>query len=206
MFRNSHCVRLVLGALAISTLAVGCSREPKPAQQPRASTSPPFEARMEQGRVEQGERRTMGMDQKGREQTTGQGQQAQVEGVNTIEVELCDDLRQNANFTVKDVPGGVSIIARPKAGHNLSAVREAAQRIDRKVQEGVEHGKSAPANVICDLFAFTRNGAVMSVSEDPNAVRILFTTTDKDYQKTLRKSAREWVKHKEEKTGETNIR
>ena len=110
-------------------------------------------------------------------------------GVN--EREACDKLTRDATLHIETIEGGVAIVARPRRGVDLSTLRSLARDIER----GVERGTPAPAMTQCDLFPLARSG-IMAVTEAPDAIRILVTTSDASRVSQVRRQATEFVRSK----------
>lgn len=105
------------------------------------------------------------------------------------EREACDRLTSEATLRVEQVEGGVSIVARPRRGADLSTLRGSMQ----SVQRGIERGAPSSAAAQCDLFALGRAG-VVAITETPDSIRLLVTTSDAARVPQLRRQANEFVR------------
>jgi hypothetical protein len=105
---------------------------------------------------------------------------------------LCDALANDAKLRVEDVKNGAVIVAVPRTGHDISAIRDDAHRLETSMHQRThETGISAES---CGLFSISRlPGVNVSVIEGKNAMRILFTTANPAEVKDLRRIAREQV-------------
>jgi hypothetical protein len=109
------------------------------------------------------------------------------------EHQLCDALASGAKLHVEDVQNGVTIIAVPRAGHDLANVHDDAQRIasalrQRPAAEGQATGDA------CGLFSVARQPDVMTTITDGRAsVRIVMTTSNPAAIHDLRRAARDQV-------------
>lgn len=105
------------------------------------------------------------------------------------EREACDRLTSEATLRVEQVEGGVSIVARPRRGTDLSTLRSSMQ----SVQRGIERGAPSSAAATCDLFSLGRTG-VVAITETPDSIRLLVTTSDAARVQQLRRQANEFVR------------
>jgi hypothetical protein len=105
------------------------------------------------------------------------------------EREACDRLTSEATLRVEQVEGGVSIVARPRRGVDLSTLRGSMQSVHR----GIERGAPSSATAQCDLFALGRAG-VVAITETPDSIRLLVTTSDAARVPQLRRQANEFVR------------
>jgi hypothetical protein len=126
--------------------------------------------------------------------TTGPGAEATA----TIsERELCDTLTREAKLHVEDVQGGVLLHATLRPSGDLSLLRDRARQLERRAGQP-SGGGGGPS---CELFAIARSGAVVSVAEAPDSVRILLTTTDPNQVRTIRKQVRAFANAGSAKSG-----
>lgn len=105
------------------------------------------------------------------------------------EREACDQLTSAATLHTEQIEGGVSIVARPRRGGDLSSLRSNVQSIQR----GIERGAPAAASAQCDLFSLARGG-VVAVTETPDSIRLLVTTSDAARVPQLRRQANEFLR------------
>ncbi len=219
MKRSITCFAWTLGSAALIALAAGCSRESRAPQTPTGTTSPTFESNVppappppgreqppapgyESGVTGQpsppppspppplaapGEIGTPpGGSERGMEQP-----QAAPAGEN--ERQVCDALASSAKLHVEDVQNGAAIVAVPKAGHDLSAVRDDAHRIESTVKQHPP-SEPGPAGEACGIFSIGRMpGVTTTVVEGPSSVRIMMTTANPAEVRDVRRIAREQV-------------
>jgi hypothetical protein len=107
------------------------------------------------------------------------------------EREACDRLTSEATLHIEQIEGGVSIVARPRRGGDLSSLRSNVQSIQR----GIERGAPSSAAAQCDLFSLARTG-VVAVTETPDSIRLLVTTSDASRVPQLRRQANEFLRSK----------
>ena len=105
------------------------------------------------------------------------------------EREACDRLTSEATLRAEAVEGGVSIVARPRRGTDLSTLRTRVQ----SVQRGIERGSPSSATAQCELFALGRTG-IVAVTETPDSIRLLVTTSDASRVPQLRRQANEFIR------------
>ena len=108
---------------------------------------------------------------------------------------LCEGLAGVAKLHVEDVQNGVAIVAVPKPGTSLAAVRDDARRLESSIHgaAGEAHG-AQPAAESCGLAQIGRLPSVSTViTEGPNAVRITMTTSNASEVKELRKMGRDEI-------------
>ncbi len=185
----------MLGAAALMTFGVGCSRE-KPAQSAQARPTPAFEAAVpdeDQVGGAQGQTGSYGQGQAGQ---AGQGQ-AGHEGMGMMsEQEMCSSLTQHSNLRVEDIEGGVAIIATPKSGVDLSTLRGDALHIAYTMSPPAgEQQKTRPTSSAerCPLFDLGQMAGRSGVVEQGNEIRILMLSEDTSGVPTLRSQARSFV-------------
>src|SRR5262249_38790577 len=115
------------------------------------------------------------------------------------ERDLCDALTRDTIMRVEDVNGGVAIVLMPKAGIDLTAVRDDAHRVERAMTPEASPGGAQPppgSADRCALFDLSREGGRAVVSEGPNSIRIIFTAVDQPTIKSMRRHARDFAKNK----------
>jgi hypothetical protein len=102
---------------------------------------------------------------------------------------MCITLAKEAKLKVEDVRNGVAIVMTPKAGKELSIVRDDARKLELAI-----HQAGSPQGETCGLFGLGRLPSVTtSLTEGMNTVRILMTTSNPGEVKELRHQAREQV-------------
>jgi hypothetical protein len=108
---------------------------------------------------------------------------------------VCEGIADVAKLHVEDVQNGVAIVAVPKPGASLAAVRDDAQRLQGAIHgAGPEARGTQPTGESCGLTQIGRLPSVTTViTEGPNAVRILMTTSNASEVKDLRKMGREQI-------------
>lgn len=197
-----------LGSVALVMLATGCAQEQRPAQAPGRSET--FESRAPeaaQGEYGQGYQQRPGAQpgaqQPGMQHPMGhmehmQQQQQQQTGVGLpaeamTEQQLCEQLAQDSTISVQDIDNGVRIILRPKTGRDLAAIREAAQRIEQRMQPMATAAPRGDVASQCALFDVGQLGARASIQERPDEVHLILTTTDTTNVSSLRQRAREFA-------------
>ena len=85
-----------------------------------------------------------------------------------------------------------AIVAVPRTGHDLSAIRDEAHRIESTMHQHTP--EAGPGPEACGLFTIARLPNVnVATIEGKNAVRILMTTSNPAEVKDLRRIAREQV-------------
>ncbi len=105
------------------------------------------------------------------------------------EREACDQLTREATLHIEPIEGGVTIVARPRRNVDLSALRSRMASI----QHGIERGAPSSASTQCDLFSLGRTG-VVAITETPDSIRLLVTTSDASRVPQLRRQAGEFVR------------
>jgi hypothetical protein len=220
MKRSITCVAWTLGSASLLALAVGCSRESRPPQSPPEATSPTFESNVPPvPPPESKEQPPLPGYQKGptgpasppappppppggpEEMSTppagpprGAEQPSASPAATENERQLCNALASGAKLHVEDVQNGAAIVAIPRAGHDVSTIRDDAHRIESTLkQRGA--GESAPtAGDACGLFAIGRlSGVTTTVNEGRGSVRIVMTTSNPAEVRDVRRIAREQV-------------
>jgi len=113
---------------------------------------------------------------------------------------LCEALAKSARLRVEDVQGGVAIVATPRAGTDLSTVREEAQRLENSIRTGAAEGQAGGAQrgvrsaETCGIAELGRLPSVsVQLTEGGNAVRILMTTSNTAEVRDLRRIARDEI-------------
>jgi hypothetical protein len=112
------------------------------------------------------------------------------------ERDACDQLTREAMLHIEPIEGGVTIVARPRRNVDLSALRSRMQSI----QHGIERGAPSSASTQCDLFSLARNG-VVAITETPDSIRLLVTTSDAARVPQLRRQAGEFLRSKGSPSG-----
>lgn len=105
------------------------------------------------------------------------------------EREACDRLTSEATLRAEPTEGGVTIVARPRRGVDLSTLRSSMQ----SVQRGIERGAPSSATATCDLFSLARTG-VVAIAETPDSIRLLVTTSDAARVPQIRRQANEFLR------------
>ena len=217
MKRSIKVLGWTLGSAALLTAGLGCSRESRPAQAPTGTSSPPFESNVptpgtpapppghagEQPPPPPGQENAPLPPPPGNagpatppppppEMGAPHGpEQPGATGGNESEHQLCDALANDAKLHVEDVQHGVAIVAVPRTGHDISAIRDDSHRIESGIHQ---HGAEGPGPEACGLFAIGRLPSVnVSVTEGTNSMRIVMTTSNPAEVKDLRRIAREQV-------------
>ena len=205
MKRSIKVLGSTLGSAALITAGLGCSRESRPAQPPIGTSSPTFESNVpapstpppppgaarEQPPPPPGPEAPAPPPPPGETGAPHEGEPPSAAGGNESERQLCDALASDAKLHVEDVQHGAAIVAVPRTGHDVSAIRDDSHRIEGVMhqQHGAEIGPEA-----CGLFAIGRLPSVnVSVVEGSNAMRIVMTTTNPAEVKDLRRIARDQV-------------
>jgi hypothetical protein len=107
---------------------------------------------------------------------------------------LCDKLATGAKLRVEDVQNGVAIVLVPKAGTNLSTVRDNARDFEQAFQPQGGVVPEASAGEACGLFSLARlSGVMTSITEGANSVRIILTTSNAGDLKDLRRNTRDEI-------------
>ncbi|MDI1484789.1 hypothetical protein [Polyangium sp. y55x31] len=192
----------MLGAAALMTLGVGCSRHEKPAQSAQHRATPAFESAVpaEQGQMGQyghGQAGQWGQGQAGQGQAGqwGQGQAGQAGMLS--EQEMCSSLVQHSNLRVEDIEGGVAIIATPKSGVDLSTLRGDALHIAYTMSPPAGEQRAArptSASERCALFDLGQTAGRSGIVEQGNEIRILLLAQDTSGVPTLRSQTRNFVR------------
>ncbi|APR85515.1 Hypothetical protein A7982_10864 [Minicystis rosea] len=115
---------------------------------------------------------------------------------------LCDALATGARLRVEDVQNGVAIVAQPKAGTNLSTVREDARRLENAIHANAptEGAPTTPGAVehatrggeTCGLADLARLPSVTThLTEGGNSVRLMMTTSNPNEVRDLRRITRD---------------
>jgi hypothetical protein len=213
MRRFITCVGRTLGSAAALALAVGCSHESRPAETPAVGTSsPPFESNVppappgtpgaDKGTTITPEPTPGQPAQPGKEAQPGQpdaytapgaiAPPSQAGTTGDSEHMLCNTLATEAKLRVEDVQNGVAIVFTPKAGHDLSAVRDDAHQIETSIhQPGTSGGQSSQS---CGLLSVGRLPSVTTtITEGMSTVRLVMTTSNPSEIKDLRRNARDQV-------------
>ncbi len=112
------------------------------------------------------------------------------------EREACDQLTREAMLHIEPIEGGVTIVARPRRSVDLSTLRSRMQSI----QHGIERGAPSSASTQCDLFSLGRTG-VVAITETPDSIRLLVTTSDASRVPQLRRQAGEFLRSKGSPSG-----
>jgi hypothetical protein len=204
---------LCLGAAAALALA-GCSKNEPPAKQ--ATSSPTFESNVgssptyESGQPSPqsppgaGSNEPYGAGQRVSEQP-GQGEQGMSSerpsaqpAPTASERDLCGALMHDVTLRVEDGPGGAVIEIKPRASADLPLLQRRAHEVEQRLGQSAG---AAPSGATCELFAIVRGGATTAVSETPEAVRILITTTDPSRVRALRKQVRDFANASEKSYG-----
>jgi len=113
----------------------------------------------------------------------------------TGDAALCDGLASAAKLHVEDVQNGLAIVAVPKAGTSLAAVRDDARRLESSIHAagGEAHG-AQPSAESCGLLQMGRlPGVTTVITEGPSSVRIQMTTSNPSEVKGLRKMGRDEI-------------
>lgn len=105
------------------------------------------------------------------------------------EREACDQLTREATLHIETIEGGVTIVAKPRRNVELPALRSRMQSIQR----GIERGAPSSASTQCDLFSLARNG-VVAITETPDSIRLLVTTSDAARVPQIRRQASEFLR------------
>lgn len=163
---------------------MGSTREPN--QGTRPETNAPAE-QPQRSAAEQGAQNQAAQAAQAAQGTTGSRPSAETPQT-TSESDLCAALTREGKLNVEDVQGGAAIVVKPRSG-DITIVRQRAQDINQRLGQNVG---SAPG-ASCELFTIARSGASTAVSETPESVRILITTTDPGQVRKIRKEVREYV-------------
>jgi hypothetical protein len=120
----------------------------------------------------------------------GLGEQPGQQGESAMsEKSACDALANSAKLRVEDVQGGVSIVATPKTGQDLSTVKDDARHLETAI-----HGAHGAQGETCGIAELGRLPSVTAqVVEGVNSVRINMTTNNAGEVKDLRRIARDEV-------------
>jgi hypothetical protein len=186
--------RLCLFALVpLSLLAAGCARDACPASEPSST----FESRVPTA-VEQAPPGAVSRPDVGETPTEAASAGAPNE---PGERSLCDELERLATLEMEEIPGGVALVASPRAGRNLAALRRSVGRIRGAIARDGDLSELAGAPVAsapasgerCALFDLGRLGVRVDAAEDPGASRLLFTAADPDVIRALREQAHAFV-------------
>lgn len=196
----------MLGAAALMTLGVGCSRHEKPAQSARHRATPAFESAVPaeqgqtgqygQGQAGQGQAGQWGQGQ-GQAGQWGQGQAGQGQAGMMSEQQMCSSLVQHSNLRVEDIEGGVAIIATPKSGVDLSTLRGDALHIAYTMSPPAGEQRAArptSASERCALFDLGQTAGRSGVVEQGNEIRILLLAQDTSGVPALRSQTRNFVR------------
>jgi hypothetical protein len=213
MKRSIKVLGWTLGSAALITAGLGCSHEGRPAQPPTGTSSPPFESNVptpgtpapssgtakeqppappEQENAPLPPSGSAGPATPAPEMGAPPGAPAPgAAGGNESEHHLCDALANDAKLHVEDVQHGAAIVAVPRTGHDISAIRDDSHRIESTLRQ---HGAEGPGPEACGLFAIGRLPSVsVSVTEGANSMRIVMTTSNPAEVRDLRRIAREQV-------------
>lgn len=140
-----------------------------------------------------------GLGQQGQQPPTPSEQPGTTTGVN--ERALCESLASEGRMRVEDAQNGVAIVITPKAGNQLSTIRDDARRLESSIRSGVggEGVVGAPQRSVrsgeaCGLAELGRLPSVSTqLVESGNSVRIVMTTNNANEVRDLRRIARDEV-------------
>jgi len=114
------------------------------------------------------------------------------------ERDLCAALLVGVKLHVEDVQGGAVIAIKPRSSADFPLLQRRAQQVGQRLEQSAG---TAASGATCELFTIVRGGAAAVVSETPEAVRILITTTDPSRVRALRKQVRDFVDTSEKNSG-----
>jgi hypothetical protein len=211
MKRSITRLGLTLGSASLIALGLGCSRENRPAATPATGeSSPTFESNVPSSSPTPGTTPPPapppppGVGEPGPETAppsappsgepnapSAPGAMEQPTGEN--ERKLCDALASGAILHVEDVQNGVAIVAIPKRGHDIGAVRDDAQRLQIGLLR--RSPPEASAGETCGLFSAARlPGVNVALTEGTGNVRIMMTTPNPAEIRDVRRIARDQVR------------
>jgi hypothetical protein len=211
MKRSVKVLAWTLGPAALLSAGFGCSRPSHPAQEPVGTSSPTFESNVptptpppppepgkEQPPLPQGQETPAPPPPGGAEPTPPtppappEAAPPPSAGGGESERQMCDAFAGDAKLHVEDVQHGVAIVAVPRKGHDVSALRDDTHRLESAMRRAGP--ATGPGPESCGLFAISHLPSVnVSVVEGANAMRLLMTTTNTAEVKDLRRLAREEV-------------
>jgi hypothetical protein len=206
-------------AAALAVIAAGCGAEQKQAQAQAPAQSfeaqvpegqleyGTIQEQQEGGAAEQPPRAAQPGMEPGHEGMHGQKPQGEHgwttppgaaqgetgEGAATEEMsekELCMRATQGATIRVQNIERGVRIEMVPKAGTDLSEVRDTAQRIEAGLDPAAPAPRADQAEQ-CRLFDIAALGVDATLQEGPNRIHLLLVADDPADVEQIRQRARE---------------
>jgi hypothetical protein len=177
--------------------------QPQMGQQPGAMGQGQMQPGM-QGQQQGQQGLGSGLGQQGQQGQQQQPPSAGQEPGTTVGVNeraLCESLATEGRMRVEDAQNGVAVVITPKAGNQLSTIRDDARRLESAIRTGAgtEGVVGAPQRSVrsgesCGLAELGRLPSVTTqLVESGNSVRILMTTNNANEVRDLRRIARDEV-------------